>query len=156
MLLSSILPIERVDAGSSTPPVNQAEVLRRLAELLSQSGDIETDVVEALLLEREQVLSTGIGEGVAIPHTSLPGLSAQRAALLICPSGVDFGSCDGEPARIFFGVVGPKQAASEHLKILAKVSKILRRLETRSRLLESTSAEQALGLIVESEVEEAS
>ncbi|MCH2107976.1 MAG: PTS sugar transporter subunit IIA [Polyangiaceae bacterium] len=154
MRISSILPRTRVSTGAKDAPTNKAQVIHQLAELLTRGSDLDRNEVERQLLERETVLSTGIGEGVAIPHTSIAAAKEQTAALLIVPHGVDFESCDGAPATIFFGVIGPKQAASEHLKILAKVSKLLRKIETRRRLLESTTAEQAHTLILEHEKSE--
>jgi mannitol/fructose-specific phosphotransferase system IIA component (Ntr-type) len=107
--------------------------------------------VARLLTEREQLLSTGIGDGVAIPHTPVPGVRTQLAALVLCPQGVNFDAIDGQPVRIFFGVIGPKSEASEHLKILARLSRLLRSPETRRRLLESSGPEQAYSLIKEHE-----
>lgn len=152
MRLSQILSVERIavdrDGSVFTGP---RSVLERLAELLSSEGGADAELVLKQLSDREKLQSTGIGDGVAIPHTAVPNAESQRAALLLCPHGVDFDAIDGEPVKIFFGVVGPKSAASEHLKILAKVSRLLRSPETRRRLLESEGPEQAYSLIEEHE-----
>jgi len=152
MRLCDILSVQRIfvdPKGEETG--DKAAVLHRLAELLAAELGVSAEEVRIPLLEREQLQSTGIGDGVAIPHTSLDAATSQTAALLLCPQGVAFEAIDGAPVRIVFGVVGPKRAASEHLKILAKVSRLLRSPETRRRLLESTSPQQAYSLIEEHE-----
>lgn len=152
MRLSDILSVQRIaiDARGERAS-DKSSVIRGLSRLLCQDSNLEVEQVEHQLLERERLQSTGIGDGVAIPHTSLDVADAQRAALVLCPEGVDFEAIDGKPAYIFFGVVGPKRAASEHLKILAKVSRLLKSPETRRRLLESRAPEQAYSLISEHE-----
>lgn len=150
MRLSEILSVDRI-ATSGEPCTSGAAVLTRLAGLLSADGTCETEVVFRLLRDREQLLSTGIGDGVAIPHTPVPAIKSQRAALVLCPGGVDFDAIDKQPVKIFFGVIGPKSEASEHLKILAKLSRLLRSPETRRRLLESAGPDQAYSLIEEHE-----
>lgn len=151
MQLSQILSVDRVfiDPNGSLP--DATAVLRKLSELISLDGACNEEEVFSLLQAREQLLSTGIGDAVAIPHTPVPDLTGQRAALVLSVQGVDFAAIDGEPVRIFFAVTGPKSAASEHLKILAKLSRLLKSPETRRRLLESREVEQAYSLIEEQE-----
>ena len=108
-----------------------------------------------VLLEREALQSTGIGEGVAIPHGSLPQLNEQVAALLIVPGGVEFQAIDDAKVSILFGVLGPKRATGEHLKTLARVSRLLRSREFRARLLGASSAADAFELIHGEETEKA-
>lgn len=154
MRLTDILSVHRIAVEPMGTPWGSGErVLKELASLLS--ADVEesvlAEVIYAKLVEREKLQSTGIGDGVAIPHTAVEQVQSQRAALLLCPSGVDFDAIDEKPVTIFFGVVGPKSEASTHLKILAKISRLLRSPETRRRLLESTRPEQAYSLIEEQE-----
>lgn len=151
MRLTDILTVDRVvvDPGGEVAG-EKAAVLATLAQLLCD-GDVAASSLEAQLAERERLQSTGIGDGVAIPHTSLENFPGQKAALILVRRGVAFESIDGKPAFIIFGVVGPKRAASEHLKILAKVSRLLKSPETRRRLLEADTKEQAYSLIWEHE-----
>ena len=152
MRLSEILTVERIvvdPAGAGAP--DKTHAIQLLARLLCSDGTLPLQTVETLLLEREALQSTGIGDGVAIPHTSLEEVDNQKAALLLLPQGLDFDAIDGQPAFIIFGVIGPKRAASDHLKILAKVSRLLKSPETRRRLLESGSNQQAYSLIEEQE-----
>lgn len=152
MRLTEILSVDRIVVDPSGAIVSDKnQVLAELGRLLAIGTEVTPQQIEAQLAEREKLQSTGIGDGVAIPHTSLEAFSSQCAALILVQKGIEFESIDGDPARIVFGVVGPKRAASEHLKILAKVSRLLRSPETRRRLLDSTSAEQAYSLIEEHE-----
>jgi PTS system nitrogen regulatory IIA component len=152
MRLTDILTKERVlvDPEGELSP-NKAAVLACLGRLLGEGTEYSPAEVEHHLVERERLQSTGIGDGVAIPHTSLESLQTQRAALILVRPGVEFDAIDQKPAHIIFGVVGPKRAASEHLKILAKVSRLLKSPETRRRLLEATGRDQAYSLIEEHE-----
>jgi len=152
MRLTEILTVDRILVDASGDLVGtKAAVLAALARLLAAGSGADATMIEHQLAEREKLQSTGIGDGVAIPHTSIEEFSAQKAALVLAPRGIEFESIDGNPATIIFGVVGPKRAASEHLKILAKVSRLLRSPETRRRLLEAAGSEQAYTLIEEHE-----
>ncbi|HET9959322.1 MAG TPA: PTS sugar transporter subunit IIA [Polyangiaceae bacterium] len=148
MRLCEILSVDRilvdVDGGYVK---NKPEALGRLAEMLSPALGIEKSHVEALLQERERLQSTGIGDGVAIPHTAVEEATAQAAALVLCPRGIDFEAIDGEQVRIVFGVVGPKRATGEHLRTLARISRLLRDANTRSQMLSATEASSVYALI---------
>ena len=74
-----------------------------------------------------------------------------RAAVGICPEGIEFESIDGRPAQILVAVLGPDRQTGEHLKALARFSRLLRQEPVRARLLAATSAEEAFGIIVESD-----
>lgn len=149
MRILDILPEERVVVDRSGSAVrDKSGALRVLSELLAPTVGVEPAKVEALLAEREKLQSTGIGDGVAIPHTSLEAVTARAAALLLCPSGVPFDSIDGADANIILGVVGPKEATGEHLRMLARISRVLRDVKTREALLACESPRQAHELIV--------
>ena len=75
------------------------------------------------LREREQLGSTGIGSGIAIPHCKLPGLSEGVVAIGMVPGGVDFGAADGQPVRLLFLVLSPSASPGEHLQVLATISR---------------------------------
>jgi PTS system nitrogen regulatory IIA component len=140
MQLMQLLTAERVAIrhnDSSTP----------LDNLLTLGTAMEPGQVERVLVEREQLQSTGIGEGVAIPHGALSQLEAQHATLLIVPEGVEFAAIDGLAVNILFAVVGPKRATGEHLKTLARVSRVLRNKAFRDRLVAAPSSEAAYNLI---------
>jgi nitrogen PTS system EIIA component len=148
MRLSDILNPERilVDIDGSVVRT-KSDALQKLSELLSPAIGVQASEVENLLLDRERLQSTGIGDGVAIPHCALDAAQAQALALLLCPRGVEFEAIDGEPVEIVFGVVGPKRATGEHLRTLARISRLLRDEQTRLRLLASPNATAAYQLI---------
>lgn len=150
MQLSEILSTQRIlidPTGDSSQ--RKDTILLRLAELLSPEVGLPPEEIRLPLEQRERLQSTGIGEGVAIPHATLEQAPKQVAALLLCPQGVEFDAIDGAPVSIFVAVVGPKRATSEHLKILAQLSRLLRSADSRKKLLESTSPEQAFAFVQE-------
>ena len=140
MRLSDIITQDRilVDREGALPSKSQA--LHALARLLGGAVSAPEEEVLALLLEREQLQSTGIGDGVAIPHSALEHAEAQAGALLLFPKGIDFDAIDGQPVHIVFGVVGPKRATGEHLRTLARISRLLRVPTRRARSLPSRSS----------------
>jgi nitrogen PTS system EIIA component len=147
MRLSDIITSDRilVDRDGGLP--NKAEALRALSRLLGGAVAAPEEEVLTLLLEREQLQSTGIGDGVAIPHSALEHAEAQAAALLLFPKGIDFDAIDGQPVHIVFGVVGPKRATGEHLRTLARISRLLRDEATRKLLANAENANVAYELI---------
>jgi PTS system nitrogen regulatory IIA component len=148
MRLCDILTIDRivVDADG-TQIADKSAALKKLAELLSPAVSVPAAEVLDLLLERERLQSTGIGDGVAIPHTALDHAEQQASALILCPRGVEFDAIDSKRVNIVFGVVGPKRATGEHLRTLARISRLLRDDHTRSRLVSAGSREEVYGLI---------
>ncbi len=128
---------------------DKSDALRLLAGLLASAAGTPEEDLERMFRERETLQSTGIGDGVAIPHTAVDGATTQAGALILCPRGIPFDSIDGGPCNIVFGVVGPKGAAGEHLRLLARISRLLRDAEVRRRLAASSSSEDAYRLIVE-------
>jgi PTS system nitrogen regulatory IIA component len=147
MRLSDIITSDRIVVDRQGALPNKAEALRALSGLLGSAVGAPQEEVLALLLEREQLQSTGIGEGVAIPHSALEHAEAQAAALLLFPQGIDFDAIDGQPVHIVFGVVGPKRATGEHLRTLARISRLLRDEGTRKQLVNAETSKSAYALI---------
>ena len=149
MILTDILSCERVGVDSTDPGIRTKDAaLQALAELLAGGQhQVPTRELYRVLAERETLQSTGIGNGVAIPHGATEGATCQVAAVLVCPRGVPFDAADGRPVRIFFAVVGPKRATGEHLKILARVSRLLRDSSFREKLVSSATRREAFDLI---------
>jgi PTS system nitrogen regulatory IIA component len=87
------------------------------------------------LLEREKLGSTGIGEGVAIPHGKLPGIPGLIAAFARSRAGVDFASIDGKPTHLFFVLFAPENSAGVHLKALARISRLFKQPQFRQSIL---------------------
>jgi PTS system nitrogen regulatory IIA component len=143
LLSPARVSIKRTNGGQ----FDKDHALSMLAAMFGEHHGVTTSEIERVLLEREQLQSTGIGEGVAIPHGALPQLTEQVAALLIIPDGVDFQAIDDAKVSILFGVIGPKRATGEHLKTLARVSRLLRSKEFRTRLVNADDATSVFELI---------
>jgi fructose-specific phosphotransferase system IIA component len=152
LLLSSLLPPENVVVPLSAS--TKEEAVEELLDLLVAYG-IVTDKQEMLRLiwERENVMSTGIGYGVAIPHTISNKVTQPAASLGLKPSGIDYNSLDGKPATILFLLISPELDASPHVKILAHFSRVFRHAAVREKLLACTSGEEASAVIREAEAQ---
>lgn len=151
MALLEVLSSDRVVvAGQEGGLVaSKAQALARLAHLLAAGQAIATVAeIEQVLLERERLQSTGVGGGVAVPHGCVERLPKQVAALLLCPDGVPFDAIDGAPVGIVFGLIGPKGAPAQHLKILARASRLFRDPAFCDLLLRASSGSAAHALIV--------
>lgn len=150
MGVSEILTPERVSVAGDAEGVvrSKAEAIHRLSELLATRQTVlAASDVEAVLAERERIQSTGVGGGVAIPHGAVDRLDRTIGAVLICPRAIEFEAIDGAPVSILFAVIGPRRATGEHLKTLARVSKLLRDDAFRARLLGARSGRDAFALI---------
>lgn len=126
------------------------QILEELVEALAANkGEIDKAELLNALLEREKLGSTGIGDGVAIPHGKLNGLD--NIILLFGKSGqgVDFDAIDGKPVCLVFLLVAPADSAGLHLKALARLSRMLREKEFKNSLLMSSDAETLLKIIID-------
>ena len=128
------------------------EVLFELADtLISATPGLDRDEVIRVLLERESLGSTGIGDGVAIPHGKLTNIDRQLIAFGLSRKGVEFDAMDGKPARLFFLLIAPEDSVGVHLKTLARISKLLKTSHARERLLSATDRAQIYRIISEEE-----
>jgi PTS system nitrogen regulatory IIA component len=128
----------------------KADVLRELAgHLAQQHRDVDKDKLIDVLWERERLGSTAIGDGIAIPHGKLPGLKGVLGAFARHPAGVDFDSLDGGPTHLFFLLVAPEDSVGQHLKALARVSRLLKDKKFRERLLAADGRNALYDLIRE-------
>jgi nitrogen PTS system EIIA component len=116
----------------------KAEVLTELAETLCKGHEeVTLERLIGVLNERERLGSTAIGDGIAIPHGKLRGISRIIGVFGRSSRGVDFESLDGNPTHLFFLLVAPEDSASLHLKALARVSRLFKDAAFRQRLLET-------------------
>ncbi|MFH1567351.1 MAG: PTS sugar transporter subunit IIA [Gemmatimonadota bacterium] len=127
-------------------------IIEELVDSL-EVGEVITDRDKVLqaVLEREKIMSTGIGDGIAIPHGKSDAVVRLAAALGTHKRGVDFEALDGEPAYVFFLLVSPANVSGPHIKALARISRLLKNDDFKKRLIEATSSEEVLQAI---EVEE--
>jgi mannitol/fructose-specific phosphotransferase system IIA component (Ntr-type) len=150
LLLSELLTADRVKVplGSRT----KDEVLRELVELVARDrGPQAGEAILSSVREREQVLSTGIGGGVAIPHGKTPHIDQLILAAGVAPHAVDFDALDGKPVQLFFLLVGPESASGAHVKALSRISRLLRRDKLRAALVAAGSPDAFLQLVQASE-----
>jgi PTS system nitrogen regulatory IIA component len=149
VVLTDLLSPERVAVPLSAR--DKPGIIRELATLLVQQvgGDLE-DVVTAVR-EREAVLSTGIGHGVAIPHGRSPTVPDLAIVCGSTAEPVPFDAIDGEPVRIFFMLVGPEGSAGQHVKALGRIARLVRGDELRARLLAARTAAEFYDALVSAE-----
>lgn len=136
------------DVTTELPAADKQSTLRGLARLLSRKDALDEDAVYQAFAERERLATTGIGSGVAMPH-GRGQVNRPRMALAICRQGIAFDSVDGEPARILVALLTPYGKPGEQIKVLARVSRVLRRPSVRERLLHAASGDDALRIMVE-------
>lgn len=128
------------------------DVIKELVELLVKSNKVkDKKKMVQTLLEREELGSTGIGQGIAIPHGKSDTVSDLSAAFGLSINGISFDSLDGEPVNIFFLLVAPEDAAGAHLKALARISSLLKDKYFRKSLLSAKTPEDVIRIIQEEE-----
>ena len=119
------------------------------AALAAAQPALEAGELLSVLREREALQSTGIGEGVAIPHGKVEGLDRLVAAFARSTGGVDFDSIDGQPTQLLFLLVVPEQSGGQHLKALARISRFFRDASFREKLLAAEDLEEIFRAIEE-------
>lgn len=124
-------------------------VLGEVSRPLAVAHKLDPQRLLDTLLEREKLGSTGIGDGVAIPHGKVPGLDRLLAVVGRSRAGVQFHSLDGKPAHLFFLVMAPEQSAGMHLKALARISRLLKDARFRRSLLEARDADDLRRILQE-------
>jgi nitrogen PTS system EIIA component len=134
--------LEQLKAG------NKRDALAELAGVFTK-GRIKFDPEAMLhvLLERERLGSTGIGDGIAIPHGKLPGLEEMLVSFGRSREGIDFEAMDGKPVHFFFLLMAPENSAGQHLKALAKISRMIKDATFRKNLLEAKMHEDLFRII---------
>jgi PTS system nitrogen regulatory IIA component len=127
---------------------NKQTVLNELAERFSAAHGLpDGDRVLEVLKEREKISTTAIGEGVAIPHGKLRAVEKVRAVFARSTAGVNFDSLDGAPTYLFFALLAPEDGAADHLKAMARISRLLKDADFRERLLKGESRQELFDII---------
>lgn len=125
-------------------------VLEELVSHLAQyEAKVNKEELLKVLLEREKLGSTGINDGVAIPHGKLQNIDKLLAVFGRSREGVDFGALDNKPSHLFFLLVAPESSAGTHLKALARISRIAQNETFRERCMKTKTKEDLFKLIVE-------
>lgn len=138
ILPEAILP--RLTASS------RRQALQVVAEMLAKGAGVDPRAAFDAVLMRERLSGTGMGEGVAIPHAPVAGVTRPIGAFARLETPIDFDALDGRPADLIFMLLAPPEKGADHLKALARVSRFLRRAETRERLRAARGAEELQAL----------
>jgi nitrogen PTS system EIIA component len=129
---------------------DKAAAIEEMADwLASRHPELDRQKVLDVLRERERISTTAIGEGVAIPHGKLAGVDRVLGVFARSPEGVEFASLDGQPTHLFFALIAPEDAAADHLKALARISRLLRDEGFRRRLMAGQTAQELYSMIAE-------
>ena len=115
--------------------------------IVGVSEELDREQILKVLLERERLGSTGIGDGVAIPHGKLKNIDSLLLSFGCSKAGVDFDSMDGKPAHLFFLLLAPEESVGVHLKTLARISKLLKNPGVRNSLLAATDTDELFRII---------
>lgn len=125
-------------------------IIEELVDLLDKSGRIsDRKAVLKCVLEREKKMSTGMHNGLAIPHGKTDTVDGLVAAVGLIPEGVDFESMDQQPARIFILTVSPANRAGPHIQFLAEISRLMNRADVRKQILEAKNLDELHALLTE-------
>jgi PTS system nitrogen regulatory IIA component len=134
--------------------IDKKGVLEELVIPVAKIAGISSEELVKVLMERERLGSTGIGHGIGIPHGKIRGLESLILGFGRSQKGVDFDSMDGLPAHIFFLLITPENSTGLHLKLLARISRILKDDLFKDKLLHATSRDEIYSIIKEEEEEE--
>lgn len=146
MKIADLLDIRAISSELSSN--KKVEVLAEMVDLLRRvQPDLDAAELLAVLIDREELGSTGIGDGVAIPHGKLRGLDRLLMAFGRKQDGIDFDSMDNRPAHLFFLLLAPESEATLHLKALARISKLLRKDDVRRQLLDAPDPATLLNIL---------
>ena len=152
MKITELLDLKGIELGVSVG--SKEEAINKLIDLMCATGKIsDKDAYKEGILAREALTSTGIGEGIAIPHAQVAAVKAPGLAAMTVPDGVDYESLDGQPAHLFFMIAAPADGGSTHLQALAKLSALLMDEGFRQDLLNAKTPEEFLSMIDKKEAE---
>lgn len=150
MKITELLDINSIDLNPQIS--NKEEAIDHLVNLLDQSGKLnDKEIYKESVLNREAQSTTGIGDGVAIPHGQSEGVKTAGLSAMVVKEGLDFKSLDGKPTYLFFMIGAPKDSGGAHLQALAQLSTLLMDEDFRNSLIHASSKEEFLKLIDEKE-----
>ena len=138
---------------SDLKAIDKQGVLEELVMPIAHIAGVNQDYLVRVLMERERLGSTGIGEGVGIPHGKLKNLASLILGFGLSRKGVNFESMDGQPTHIFFLLVTPENSTGLHLKLLARISRILKNEFFRQKLMDAANSDEIYSIIQEEEEE---
>ncbi|MBT8398855.1 MAG: PTS sugar transporter subunit IIA [Rhodothermia bacterium] len=144
--ISQLLNADTVRVG--LPGSTKDEVLKALLELVSNDPAVaDPDTVQSDVMDREALMSTGVGQGLALPHAKTRGVTDTVAAFAVSRQPIDFGSIDDQPVQLFFLLLAPESARSQHIKVLSRISRLMNRIDVREELLAAKRPEEVLEIL---------
>src|SRR6056297_72784 len=133
---------------------SKSDVINTLVDVLDGHEDIDSlEAVRKAIFDREEMMSTGVGKGLGLPHAKTAAATDTVAAFATTAEPVDFGAIDDEPIRLLLLLVGPEDHKSKHIKILGRISRLISRDDLRQKLVEAEDPETVIDLIRQGEVE---
>lgn len=148
MQLDQIFKIEFISANLLAK--TKIEALEELVNTIIQGGiKLKSSLIIEILQQRENLGSTGIGDGIAIPHGKIPELDDLVVAFGRSSEGIAYDSSDGKPVNLFFLLLAPENSAGHHLKVLAKISKMLKIANFREMLMKAKSQREIYKIIID-------
>ncbi|MFM1524119.1 MULTISPECIES: PTS fructose transporter subunit IIABC [Helcococcus] len=152
MKIRELLQLRGISLGQS--PATKNEMISKLADLMFETGSLlDKNQYIQDVLKREESGTTGIGEGVAIPHAKSKGVKNPQLAAMTVPTGTDYDSLDGDQTNLFFMIAVPENSSDEHLKVLSRLSTMLMDKSFRDDLLNAKTNEEFLSIIEKKEME---
>jgi len=152
MKLSEIITIDNIIPELRAK--DKKGVLGELADVItSHHPDIDKRMLVKVLVEREHLGSTGIGDGVAIPHGKLNTVEHPIVSFGRSKRGLDFDSMDGQPAYLFFLLLAPESSSGIHLQVLTRIAKMLKKSVFRKELMQAETREELYQTIIQSDEE---
>jgi PTS system nitrogen regulatory IIA component len=153
MQLADFLDFDSIKTG--LPGGNKRSLLQQLSNLAAQRLGVEASAILASLNEREQVGSTGFGQGVAIPHGKLEGLTRIYGLFARLGEPVDYKAIDGRPVDLLFLLLSPPDAGAEHLKALAAISRVTRNAATLEKMRGARSRDALAAVLMSADERDA-
>ncbi|MCG6975645.1 MAG: PTS IIA-like nitrogen regulatory protein PtsN [Acidiferrobacterales bacterium] len=146
MRLHELLTEHRIDCAISAG--SKKRLLEKLSELLQQDApEVDSQSAFQSLFDRERLGSTGVGNGVALPHGRMAGLPRAIGAFAILAEPMDYESVDNQPVKLVFALLVPEEATEEHLQLLAQLAKLFSKEENREQLLNARSCEDVYNFL---------
>ncbi len=151
MIISDILSIKGIEVHLKSQ--NKEDVLVELVDLLERGNmlDENKEIIRKAIFEREKLSSTGICDGLAIPHAKVSGIKKIFGGIGLSKEGIDFQALDHKLSNIFFILISPKEDHGNHVKALAKITKILKEESWRKELMECSGPQEVIDFIKDKE-----
>jgi PTS system fructose-specific IIC component len=131
---------------------DKEDVINELIDLYKENDKVnDIEIVRTAILDREKIMSTGVGKGFAIPHGKTNAVTDVIAAFGKTTSDIDYDALDGNPVHLVFLLVGRDDMVSKHIKLLSRISRLMNKDELRERLINSNSKEEIINIFKEEE-----